>query len=199
VIGREQAGEPVTNGSPRERGTDGDAATGSSRDRGVRIQRATAADATVLARHRVEMFRDMGKLDDATYPRLFEASVAYFARAIPAGEYVAWIATPATAPDAPIAGAGLHVRALIPRPNETGSALVRGPEGIAVNVFTERHWRRRGIGARLMRELLEWARAHDIERLVLHASGDGRNLYEKMGFVPTNEMRYAGAIGPAAR
>jgi GNAT superfamily N-acetyltransferase len=141
----------------------------------------------------------MGELDDATYPLLFHASVEYFARAIPAGEYVAWIATPAAAPDAPIAGAGLHLRALIPRPNETGSALVRGPEGIAVNVFTERQWRRRGIGDRLMRELMEWARAHDVERLVLHASRDGRNLYEKMGFIPTNEMRYAGAIDPAAR
>ena len=189
----------MTNGLPREHGTGGDAATGSIRDRGVRIHRATAEAATVLARHRVEMFRDMGKLDNANYPLLFHASVEYFVRAIPAGEYVAWIATPVAAPDAPIAGAGLHLRPLLPRPNETGSALVRGAEGVAVNVFTERQWRRRGIAACLMSELLGWARAHGIERLVLHASPDGRNLYEKMGFVPTNEMRYAGATDSAGR
>jgi hypothetical protein len=29
---------------------------------------------------------------------------------------------------------------------------------------------------------------------VLHASDDGRALYDKLGFTPTNEMRYDGDI-----
>jgi hypothetical protein len=33
-----------------------------------------------------------------------------------------------------------------------------------------------------------------VARLVLHASDDGRALYESLGFVATNEMRYAGAL-----
>jgi len=32
--------------------------------------------------------------------------------------------------------------------------------------------------------------------LVLHASQDARPLYEKLGFVPTNEMRYTGDPRP---
>jgi hypothetical protein len=28
-----------------------------------------------------------------------------------------------------------------------------------------------------------------VRRIVLHASDDGRRLYERLGFVPTNEMR----------
>ena len=36
------------------------------------------------------------------------------------------------------------------------------------------------------------AAAHGITSLVLHASRDARGLYEKLGFVPTNEMRFAG-------
>jgi hypothetical protein len=48
-----------------------------------------------------------------------------------------------------------------------------------------------------MREVLEWARAERIESLVLHAAPDGRPLYEQLGFVATNEMRYTGPLaGP---
>jgi len=41
-----------------------------------RIRRATAADAGVLARHRAEMFRDMGELPDGLYDTLVEAARA---------------------------------------------------------------------------------------------------------------------------
>ena len=42
-----------------------------------------------------------------------------------------------------------------------------------------------------MRELLSWCRANGVESVVLHASPEGRPLYEQLGFTPTNEMRYA--------
>jgi GNAT superfamily N-acetyltransferase len=157
-----------------------------------RIRLATVADAALLARHRADMFRDMGRLDAATYGPLAEASAEYFARAIPAGEYAAWIATPGDGSDTPIAGAGVQVRVMLPRPNETGTALTNGPEGIVLNVYTEPAWRRRGVAELLMRHLLEWSRARGLVRVVLHASAAGRPLYEKLGFVPTNEMRYTG-------
>ena len=41
----------------------------------------------------------------------------------------------------------------------------------------------------LMDEVLAWTRSNDIETLVLHASEDGRQLYEGLGFQLTNEMR----------
>ena len=157
-----------------------------------RIRLATAADAALLARQRADMFRDMGRLDAATYGPLAEASAAYFARAIPAGDYAGWIATADDTTDAPIAGAGVQVRVMLPRPNETGTALTNGPEGIVLNVYTEQAWRRRGVAELLMRHVLEWSRARGLVRVVLHASASGRPLYEKLGFVPTNEMRYTG-------
>ena len=157
-----------------------------------RIRLATAADAALIARQRADMFRDMGRLDAATYGPLADASAAYFARAIPAGEYAGWIATAGDASDVPIAGAGVQVRVMLPRPNETGTALTNGPEGIVLNVYTEQPWRRRGVAELLMRHLLEWSRARGLVRVVLHASAAGRPLYEKLGFVATNEMRYTG-------
>ena len=46
----------------------------------------------------------------------------------------------------------------------------------------------------MMREVLRWCRGNGIESVVLHASGDGRPLYRKLGFMPTNEMRYEGGL-----
>ncbi len=57
-----------------------------------RIRRATAADAGVLARHRAEMFRDMGELPDGLYDALVEAARAYVTQAITDGRYVGWVA-----------------------------------------------------------------------------------------------------------
>jgi ribosomal protein S18 acetylase RimI-like enzyme len=40
-----------------------------------------------------------------------------------------------------------------------------------------------------MRALLQELAGRGIRRIVLHASDEGRRLYERLGFVPTNEMR----------
>jgi GNAT superfamily N-acetyltransferase len=97
-------------------------------------------------------------------------------------------------PGAIVGGAGLQLRDLLPRPHPAGERLMRGPQGLIVNVFTERRWRRQGIAVGLMEELLRWTRAQGIDSVVLHASADGRPLYAQLGFVPTNEMRYQGKV-----
>ncbi len=156
------------------------------------IRLATSRDADVLARHRAEMFKDMGQLPAALYDTLLQAARAYFAAAIPDGRYVAWVAELREPPGEIVGGAGLQLRELLPRPHPAGERLMRGPQGLVLNVFTERGWRRRGVAVKLMEELLRWTQAHGIESVVLHASAEGRPLYEGLGFVPTNEMRYQG-------
>jgi hypothetical protein len=39
-----------------------------------------------------------------------------------------------------------------------------------------------------MRTLLSALAERDVHRIVLHAADDGRRLYERLGFAPTNEM-----------
>ena len=159
-----------------------------------RIRRATAADAGVLARHRAEMFRDMGELPDGLYDALVEAARAYVTQAITDGRYVGWVAELDDRSGEIVAGAGLQLRELLPRPNLARERLVHGPQGLVVNVYTERAWRRKGVADALMRELLRWCRGNGIESIVLHASGEGRPLYQKLGFTPTNGMRYDGSL-----
>ena len=157
-----------------------------------RILRATAADAGALARHRAEMFRDMGELPAGLYDTLIDAARAYLTQAVTDGRYVGWVAQLDAGSREIIGGAGLQLRELLPRPDVARERLVRGPQGLIVNVYTERAWRRKGVADALMRELLQWCLGHGIESVVLHASDDGRPLYEKLGFRPTNEMRYDG-------
>jgi GNAT superfamily N-acetyltransferase len=158
------------------------------------VRRATEADAEVLAHHRAAMFRDMGSLRPEMYDALRDAARPWFAEAIPAGEYVAFVASPADEPGTVAAGAGAMVRRQIPRPTPDGGGIETRPQALVVNVYTEPAWRRRGLAALLMRHVLDWAREAGIGSVVLHASDEGRPLYEGLGFVQTNEMRYAGEL-----
>jgi GNAT superfamily N-acetyltransferase len=155
----------------------------------IRVRRATIADIPALVHHRVSMYRDMGELTSSDEARLFEATTAYLRPALESGEYLAWLAVTSEAPEQVVAGAGLIVRPMIPRPGSAGGIEVR--EAQVVNVYTESAWRRRGIAALVMNELLAYSRANHINRVSLHASDDGRPLYASLGFAPTNEMRLA--------
>jgi GNAT superfamily N-acetyltransferase len=158
------------------------------------LRLATPADARLLAEHRVAMFRDMGSIHASQEAALLEASSAYFAAALASGEYVGWVAHPTGEPGTAIGGAGVQIRTLLPRPDACGQGLLIGREGLVLNVYVEKAWRRRGVAREMMDEVLRWAGTAGIVRLVLHASAEGRALYETMGFVPTNEMRYTGAL-----
>jgi ribosomal protein S18 acetylase RimI-like enzyme len=57
------------------------------------------------------------------------------------------------------------------------------------NVYVAPEHRRKGLARRLMDEVIDHCRAENIRTVWLHASDEGRSLYEKMGFVPTNEMK----------
>lgn len=138
------------------------------------------------------MFRDMGVLPDKLYDSLVDASRHYVAGAIPSGEYLGWLAAPTDRSTEIVAGAGLQVRRALPHPDPRRQEIVLGPQGVVLNVYTEPSWRRRGLARLLMRHVLDWAKVNGVTNLVLHASPDARALYEELGFVPSNEMRYAG-------
>ena len=160
------------------------------------VRSATPADAAVVARHRAEMFRDIQSLSDELCAALEHASRAPTAHLLGAGEYLGWLASPVDDHDAIVAGAGIRIRPALPIVQPRGGHLevTANDHGLIVNVYTERAWRRRGLAALLMTHVLQAARALSLANIVLHASNDGRPLYESLGFVATNEMRYAGPV-----
>ena len=154
------------------------------------VRAATVADTLLVVRHRVEMFRDMGRLkDEAAAAALRTASEGVIREWLEAGTYLGWLASPAGHPAEVAGGAGLHLRPMLPRPGLDGTGVVRGPEAYVMNVFVERIWRRKGVAALLMELVVAHARGAGLQAISLHASDEGRPLYTRMGFVPTNELR----------
>ncbi|MEO5951384.1 MAG: GNAT family N-acetyltransferase, partial [Chloroflexia bacterium] len=133
------------------------------------IRPATLVDSPALVRHRCEMFSDMGSLRADAYDALAAATAAYYAKAMPIGEYLAWVVSPAEQPDLIIAGGGMQLRRILPRPTEDGFILTPGPQGLIVNVYTEREWRRKGLAELIMNTIIEWSTANGVASLVLHA------------------------------
>jgi len=145
------------------------------------LREATVGDVQAVAQHRVAMFRDMGVLPEAEADALAASSAAFLARVIPSGDYRGWIAE---RDGEVIAGAGVVLRPLLPRPGH----LDGGVEAYVLNVYTEPAHRRRGIARALMEAVLAWCRSEQVARVTLHASDEGRPLYLTLGFAGTNEM-----------
>lgn len=161
----------------------------------IRIRLAGPTDATTLAAHRVAMFRAMGRTTPETEPALFEHSIGALRTALESGEYVGWVAEDGEAGPI-VGGGGVQLRPLLPRPDPEGRRLLLGREGLVLNVFVEPGHRRRGIARRLMEAILAWAPGAGIVRMVLHASDEGRPLYQDLGFTASNEMYFAPGFPP---
>jgi ribosomal protein S18 acetylase RimI-like enzyme len=154
------------------------------------VRTADTSDIDAIARHRAAMFRDMGQLASHQEEALAHATASYLRDALSRSEYLAWVAElQEGTPPSVIGGAGVQLRPILPRPRAGSDELELGPEAIVLNVYVEPGWRRRGVAEALMRALMDALEERGIRRVVLHASADGRRLYERLGFVATNEMR----------
>jgi len=149
---------------------------------GFTIRRASAADVETLVAHRRAMFHDMGYNDDVALDSMSAKFGVWLLEHVNAGDYHAWLVC---APDGSIAaGAGLWLMDW--PPHMIGQGARRGN---ILNVYTNENFRRRGLARQLMEAVLFWCRENRIDTIILHASPAGKNLYESIGFTPTNEMR----------
>jgi GNAT superfamily N-acetyltransferase len=159
------------------------------------IRLATPDDVDAIAEHRARMFDEMGEVPPGTFEILRTKSRARLQDYLNRGEYVGWLAILAQRPEIIAGGAGVQLREVLPHPlsrTKDGNRIAEGRHAIIINVFTEPQWRRQGVALLLLQRIIDWARAERLDRLVLHASEAGRSLYERLGFVGTNEMRLTG-------
>ena len=146
------------------------------------IRTASTSDLDSVIRHRCEMFRAMGYTDQAALDRMAATCRPYFAFALADGSYRGWLAV--SADGAVIGGGGVVV---LPWPSNPRDSRTR--RAMILNMYVEPELRHRGIARALMQTMIDWCRAERFTTVELHASDDGRPLYELMGFKPTNEMR----------
>jgi GNAT superfamily N-acetyltransferase len=137
-----------------------------------RIRPATLDDRTILAQHRVRMFKDMNETKNAT--AIGARFVEWLGAAMPEGTYRAWLVEDARG--AVVAGGGITLLPWPPGPRYLGDRIA-----FVYNVYTEPEHRRRGLARKIMEAIHGWCREHDVGLLALNASASGRPLYESMG------------------
>ena len=60
--------------------------------------------------------------------------------------------------------------------------------GYIWNVYVESDYRRQGIATALVNQCLEYLKSIGCTKVLLHASNSGKPVYEKLDFLPSNEM-----------
>lgn len=157
---------------------------------------------------RCAMFEGMGYDDPEVLERVAEASRKYFLENMPTGRFRVWVAVASgvdtggvagsgqtgtcegesSAPiepneGEPIASIGLVVHSVPPGPSNPV-----GKTGYIMNLVTLPAWRQRGIARALLLHVLDVLRAEGVPLATLHASSDGRGLYEELGFAARDEL-----------
>ena len=146
------------------------------------IRRATVEDISIIVHHRKMMFTDMGLDDHALIDRMEAPFRVWLAERLANRTYHGWFAVGVDGQV--IGGAGLWIYNWIPSPLAPQTA-----RGYILNVYTEPGHRQQGIARRLVEEILEYCREQGLKNVLLHASAQGRPIYESLGFEQTNELR----------
>ena len=150
-------------------------------ERTITIRRATAADAETIVSHRLRMFTDMGLGDDVARQAMVLEARPLIEASLRDGSYQGWLAEDG---GRVVAGGGVAIVPYQPTPRDPGPR-----RAWILNMYTEPAYRRRGLAAQILQEVVGWCREQGLRQVFLQASDAGRPLYERAGFVPTTEMR----------
>ena len=148
----------------------------------ITIRQATMSDIDQIVTHRRRMFEDMGNKDTGALSRMEAAFRPWLIDHIRREVYRSWLAC--TDDNKVVAGTDVWLMDF--PPGQFDISLYRG---YILNVYTHPDYRRRGLARQLVQCCTDWCYANDVQIVTLHASDEGRKVYEGLGFTPTNEMR----------
>lgn len=149
-------------------------------DSSLNIRQASIADVEELVKLRIALLQEVGDIEESTNENieaLGKAIRCYLNKKIPSSEFVAWVAE---TNNYLVATSGMI---FLERPPFNGN--LSGLEAYLMNVYTVPLWRGKGIATALLRETLKFAKQTEARRIWLHATEDGKHIYEKFGFVST--------------
>lgn len=140
------------------------------------IRQATQADIPALVSLRMGLFCEVGELSDPLADLdLWQATSAYFSTTQADDSARSWVAEVG---DEVVASGTL---ALFVRPPYPGN--LSGREAYLLNMYTLPAYRKQGIASALLDAMVSHACAEQLGKVWLHASDEGRPLYERIGFV----------------
>jgi GNAT superfamily N-acetyltransferase len=141
------------------------------------IRRASLEDLEALVKLRLALLQEVGNLKESSDVAAFSAATRkYLTQKIPTGNFIAWVAE---AESQLIASSGV---VMFERPPVEGNSS--GLEAFVMNIYTIPAWRRHGIATRLLQETIQFVFGETgAKRIWLHATDEGQQLYEQLGFV----------------
>ncbi len=148
----------------------------------ITFRPAMPEDRDVILHHRRSMFRDMGEGTAEDLDAMSEATAPWLTRALADGSYKGWLAQEGHG--RVVAGGGVLISSWPAGPMDPTAR-----RAVIINIYTEPEFRKRGLARRVMLLIIQWLKGQNFRSVVLHASAEGRHLYETLGFIPTNEMR----------
>lgn len=151
-----------------------------------RLRQATLADLPTLVRHRDAMWVEMDRVAPDEHDATSRAYGKWLLERMKRGTLTAFVVV-GDGQDGDtkgiLASGGVWIQDVQPRP---GHPLTMW--GYILSVYTEPGSRRRGLARAIVDACIEHARAAGCTRACLHASEEGRPLYEELGFETTAEM-----------
>jgi len=145
------------------------------------IRDASTSDIPEILRQRRRMYEDIHHSDSVILDAVVSLSSAYLKTAMADGSFRAWLAVDG---DRAVAGGAVIIS---PWPAHPYDLECR--RATILNVYTDPEYLRRGIARKLMQTIIAWCQREGFARVTLHASDDGRHLYESLGFESSNEIR----------
>ncbi|MBA4851221.1 GNAT family N-acetyltransferase [Emticicia sp. BO119] len=147
----------------------------------ITYRKATLADVPELARLRIDFLKEVQSPEThlVSEDGLNEILKDFFQQQLATGQIVAWLAL---ADGAVVSTSGLCFSTIMP-----GFTLLDGRVAYIMNIYTLPGWRKKGIGKQVFYHILEAAKERNYKRILLHATEDGRPIYEKFGFKATND------------
>lgn len=145
------------------------------------LRAATLADVDALVRHRRLMWQDIGGY---TPQQLDEADPVYrtWLRArLQAGDLAGFLVEDA---GRPVASGLVWVQVIQPRPTRPECT-----QPYILSMYTDPAYRGRQVAKRVVAALVAWCEERGFPRVALHASPMGRDIYAKLGFERTWEMK----------
>jgi len=149
------------------------------------IRLARPDDAGCLARFRLDLFTELqGPLDAGANEAFLSSCEGALRRYLETDRAEAWIA------ELP-GGEPIGSLVLLLYPRLPSFHNLHTAEGYVISVYVAPAWRRRGIALSLMDAALEYGRRTGLARIRLHASPEGRLVYQRTGFRSrTDEMEW---------
>jgi GNAT superfamily N-acetyltransferase len=147
----------------------------------ISIRVAGPGDIPEILRQRRGMYVDMGYEDGGALSAMLSSFGPYVTASLSNGSFRSWMAQCGEQ----VAGGGAVL--INPWPSHPYDLECR--RATILNVYVYPQFRRKGVARQLMEAMLAWCREQGFAAVYLHASKNGKPLYEKLGFEPTTEMR----------